>query len=247
MGREGAIDFSVFCDILNKKGPCLERCYKGELYMEIIVNPKELPTPEEIRKKWQNIVNILIRIMKVPVALVMKVDFPSFTVLQSADSQENPFKTGQEFKLPAGIYCEKTMECKGKLLIPNALNDPEWNKNPGIAAGMISYLGFPIFYPDKSIFGTLCVLDNKENTYSKDFEEIMLQFKEVIESHLTLLWQKITLENLLAQQRTNEKLLKEKIEIIEGVNKICVDHEIERVDLKKRIAQLEEDLKQARQ
>jgi GAF domain-containing protein len=135
---------------------------------------------------------------------------------------------------------------KDKLLIPNALKDPEWDKNPSIAAGMISYLGFPIFYPDKDVFGTLCVLDKKENPYSKDFEEIMLQFKEIIESHLELIWQKLTLENLLARQRITESQLKEKLEAIEGINKICVNREIEIIELKRKIAKLEEDLKQAR-
>ncbi len=215
--------------------------------MEKIIAPKDVPIPQEIRNKWQNIVNILTRIMKVPAALIMRVDFPSFTVFQSADSPENPFKANQEFKLPAGIYCEKTMGRKDRLLIPNALKDPEWDNNPGIAAGMISYLGFPIFYPDKNVFGTLCVLDNKENAYSKDYEEIMLQFKEIIESHLMLLWQKLTLENLLAQQRITERQLEEKIEAIEGINKICVNREIEIIELKKKTAKLEEDLKQARQ
>lgn len=214
--------------------------------MEIIVSPKEIPIPQEIRNKWQSIVNILTRVMNVPVALIMRVEFPSFTVFQSADSHENPFKAGQEFKLPAGVYCEKTMARKDKLLIPNALKDPEWDKNPSITAGMISYLGFPIFYPDKDIFGTLCVLDNKENAYSKDFEEVVSQFKDIIESHLTLLWQKLTLENMLAQQRINEKQLQEKIETIEGINKICVHREIEIIELTKKITKLEEELKQAR-
>ncbi|MDD5156380.1 MAG: GAF domain-containing protein [Candidatus Omnitrophica bacterium] len=214
--------------------------------MEPTINPKDVPIPQEIRDKWQNIVNILTRIMKVPAALIMKVEFPSFTVFQSADSEGNPFRAGQEFTLPAGIYCEKTMRTQRKNLIPNALKDPEWDKNPSIATGIISYLGFPIFYPDKNIFGTLCVLDNKENAYSRDFEEIMSQFKEIIESHLTLLWQKLELEDLLAQQKIIERELKDKIKEVEGINKICIDQELRMVGLKAKIAKLEEELKQAR-
>ena len=213
--------------------------------MEPAIDPKDVPIPEEIRKKWQNIVNILVKILKVPVALVMKVEFPHFTVFQSADSQGNPFKAGQDFMLPAGIYCEKTMEHKDKLLIPNALKDPAWSKNPSIEAGLISYLGFPVLYPNKRIFGTLCVLDNKENTYSKDYEEIMLQFKEIIESHLELLWQKIMLEKLIEQQKVIEEQMKNKIEAIERFNKICVDRELRVVELKEKIVKLEDELKQA--
>jgi hypothetical protein len=81
--------------------------------MEIIIAPKDLPIPQEIRNKWQNIVNILLRIMKIPTALIMRVDFPTFTVFQAGDSPENPFKAGQDFKLPAGIYCEKNHGTQG--------------------------------------------------------------------------------------------------------------------------------------
>lgn len=214
--------------------------------MEPIINPKDVAIPQEIRDKWQNIVNILIRVMKVPVALIMRVDFPSFTVFQAGDSDENPFKADQEFKLPAGIYCEETMKRKEKVLIPNALKDPKWDKNPSISAGIISYLGFPIFYPNQNIFGTLCVLDNKENAYSRDYEEVMLQFKEIIESHLTLLWQKLMLENLIARQKITEKQLKDRIEEVEGINKVCIDREIKMMELKEKIEKLEEGLKQAR-
>ena len=214
--------------------------------MEIIIDPKDVPIPQEIRSKWQNIVNILTRLMKVPVALIMKVDYPSFAVFQSSDSNDNPFKADQEFTLPAGIYCEKTMESKEKLLIPNALKDREWEKNPSIEAGLISYLGVPIFYPNKKVFGTLCVLDKKENAFSRDYEEVMFQFKEIVESHLALLWQNLMLEKLIEQQRNTERQLVEKIEIVQGIDKICVNRQMEVIELKQKMAILEEALKEAR-
>jgi GAF domain-containing protein len=198
--------------------------------MNHTINAKDITIPDEIRQKWQNIVNILTKVMKIPVGLIMRVEGPSFTVFQSSDSEGNPFKVDQAFTLPAGIYCEKTMKTKEKNLIPNALKDPEWDKNPSIAAGLISYLGFPIFYPDKNIFGTLCVLDKKENPFSADFEAIMSQFKDIVEAHLALIWQK--------------KLLEEKINEIETLNKMCMDRELKMVELKDKIAKMEAELKQ---
>jgi GAF domain-containing protein len=212
--------------------------------METTINPKDIPVPQEIRDKWQNIVNILTKVMHIPVGLIMRVDGTSFKVLQSSNSEGNPFKIDQEFTLPAGIYCEKTMKTQQKNLIPNALKDPEWDKNPSIAAGLISYLGFPIFYPDKNIFGTLCVLDKKENSFSADFEEVMSQFKEIIESHLTLIWQKKLLENTLAQQKATEEELKNKIKEIEEFNRVFVNRELKMTELKEKITKLEEAVRQ---
>jgi len=214
--------------------------------MDIIIDPKTVPIPLEVRNKWQNIVNILTRIMQVPSALIMKVDYPAFTVYQASDSPENPFKPDQEFTLPAGVYCEKTMESKDVNLIPNALKDPEWDKNPSIGIGLISYLGVPIFYPNKKVFGTLCVLDKKENAYTRDYKEIMLQFKDIIESHLMLLWQNSLLENTLARQKDIERQLTEKMKIIEEMDKIYAKRQLETIPLKKKIDVLEEELRKAR-
>jgi hypothetical protein len=49
---------------------------------------------------------------------------------------------------------------------------------------MISYLGFPILWPDKTPFGTICVLDNKSNSYSGKYRRLIEQFRDTIESHL---------------------------------------------------------------
>src|SRR5260370_33272510 len=49
---------------------------------------------------------------------------------------------------------------------------------------MISYLGFPIAWPDGHIFGTICVLDNKRNEYSEPYRKLLLQFREVLQADL---------------------------------------------------------------
>jgi len=37
----------------------------------------------------------------------------------------------------------RAMATRNELLVPNALKDPEWDHNPDIEFGMISYLGLP--------------------------------------------------------------------------------------------------------
>lgn len=122
--------------------------------------------PEYMLQKWQNIVNILAKIIQVPAALIMKVEPPYIEVFRSSESKHNPYKIGDKEKLP-GLYCETVINTKEKLLVPNALKNKKWNKNPDIKLGMISYLGFPILWPNDEVFGTICVLDNKENKYNK--------------------------------------------------------------------------------
>src|SRR4029077_12070362 len=69
-------------------------------------------------------------------------------------------------------------------LVPDALLEEQWKSNPDIKLGMISYLGFPIAWPDGHIFGTICVLDNKRNEYSEPHRKLLLQFREVLQADL---------------------------------------------------------------
>ena len=142
----------------------------------------------EIIHSWKKIVDTMAEIIHVPSALIMKVDHPYIKVFSASASKSNPYKVGQK-ELLAGLYCEEVIKRKEKLLVPNALKDKKWHKNPDIKLGMISYLGFPILWPDGEVFGTICVLDSKENRYEKRFEDLILRFKELAESQLYQLYQ----------------------------------------------------------
>ena len=49
---------------------------------------------------------------------------------------------------------------------------------------MISYLAFPILWPNEDIFGTLCILDSKETPYTDEHNNILTQLKVYIEDYL---------------------------------------------------------------
>jgi len=145
----------------------------------------DIKIPDGIVQKWQRTVDLLAELLDVPAALIMRVDPPYIEVFRASSNENNPYRVGEKDKLE-GLYCETVIKTDDKLLIPNALNDKEWENNPDIKKGMISYLGFPIKWPDGSFFGTLCVLDNQENSYDNRNEEILKEFKELIETHLNL-------------------------------------------------------------
>src|ERR1700719_1720235 len=143
-----------------------------------------MQVPSEIVGKWQGIVDLLAEIMRVPSALVMKVEPPNITVFVSSESKGNPYEQDEVSSLNTGLYCETVMKTRQPLLVPDALVEEEWKSNPDIKLGMISYLGFPIEWPDGHIFGTICVLDNKRNEYSEPYRKLLLQFREVLQADL---------------------------------------------------------------
>lgn len=142
---------------------------------------KELPLI--IMEKWQNITNILSDIMHIPAALIMYTENEYMEVLVSSQSEGNPYHPGDKDEW-SGLYCQTVITSQQELLVPNALKDKNWDHNPDLRLGMISYLGYPINYPDQKPFGTICVLDRKENTYSTTYKHLLLQFKDVIEDDL---------------------------------------------------------------
>jgi PAS domain S-box-containing protein len=143
--------------------------------------------PAEIVKKWQEIVDLLAEIVRVPSALIMQVEPPNIKVFVSSDSEENPYESDETAPLNTGLYCETVMKTRQPLLVPDALQDEKWKSNPDIKLGMISYLGVPISWPDGEIFGTICVLDSKMNAYSKLFLRLLLQWRDVLQADLRTL------------------------------------------------------------
>ena len=134
---------------------------------------------------WQSLLDIMALKYIIPAALIMKIDLPDIEVFLSSKSRGNPYKTGDsECLLGSGLYCERVIKTKSKLLIPNALTDAEWDKNPDVKLGMISYVGFPILYPNGEVFGTICMLDSKDNSYEEEPSKALEQFREYIESYL---------------------------------------------------------------
>ncbi len=146
--------------------------------------PHGVQVPSEIVEKWQEIVDLLAEIMEVPSALIMRVEPPNIEVFVSSESKANPYHPHEIACLNTGLYCETVMSTRKPLLVPDALQDEEWKSNPDIKLGMVSYLGFPISWPDGEIFGTICVLDNKRNEYSELYRKLLRQSREVLQADL---------------------------------------------------------------
>ena len=131
----------------------------------------DVDVPPAIMQNWQSIVDIMAEIISVPAGLIMRFSKSDIEVFLASQSAGNPYHPGdREHLWGSGLYCETVIKAKEKLLVPNALVDKEWKKNPDIKRKMISYLGFPILLPDGRPFGTICVIDNKANLYSKTYE-----------------------------------------------------------------------------
>lgn len=146
--------------------------------------------PPEILGNWQRIVDLLANIMHVPSAVVTQLEPPDgacYRTVAGNASPANPFPAGQSFGMDIGTFCETVINNRAPLLVANALVDDAWKQAPETRVGMISYLGYPVLWPDGRVFGTICVLDDKANSYSDRYQELLAYCRDVLQGDLETL------------------------------------------------------------
>ncbi len=176
----------------------------------------QLDITEDMKNKWQNIITIMAKILNVPAGLIMRIVDSDITVFLSSKTENNPYTPGaKEHFEDSGLYCETVIKTNKMLLVSNALSDEHWKNNPDVKLNMISYLGFPITLPDKTPFGTICVLDNKENKYSDLYKDLIASFRDTIARDIELLYSNHSLHENNSKLNT---LLAEKETILKEVH-----------------------------
>src|SRR5260370_30369162 len=108
-----------------------------------------IQVPSEIVRKWQEVVDVLAEIMRVPSASIMRVEPPHIKVFVSSTSEGNPCEPGS---VDTGPYCATVMKGRQPLLVPDARANEAWTSNPHVKLGMISYMDVPISLHDGHMF-----------------------------------------------------------------------------------------------
>ncbi len=160
----------------------------------------------EIINKWQSLIDVTAKIVNIPSALIMKLNENTIEIFLKSQTDGNPYEVGEKTELIYGLYCETVIGTQKKLLVPDATKSFVWkDNNPDIDLNMISYLGFPINWPNNDVFGTICLLDNKENDYSKNYEDLLLKIKQHFETDLKLLVDNQELKEIKAKAEASEE------------------------------------------
>lgn len=177
--------------------------------------------PHAMLEEWQRVVDLAAEAVDVPASLIMKTEPPDHTVLVSSETRGNPYEVGASFKLNSKLYCYAVLQTGNELVVPNAHDDPGWHDNQDMEHGMSFYIGYPLAWPDGTLFGTICVLDSRDNEKARACRRLLQEFRHVIESDLALLME-------VARRQRAEKRLRKTLE-----------------DLESRVAERTRDLSQA--
>jgi len=205
------------------------------------VTAQKPPIPDDVIAKWQRIVDLLAAVMDVPARLVMRAAPPDHLVLVSSDSAGNPYVPGMAFRLHTGLYCDAVMDNRRALLVRDATREPEWSTNPDLDHGMTFYLGYPLTWPDGSIFGTICVLDGHDNDRAIRYGQLLGEFSHVIDGDLALLVEMAGRKLLLVELELAREELEARVAIrtseLTAANRRLTEreHELEDVNVALRV------------
>lgn len=172
--------------------------------------------------KWQFLVDQISATADVPAALIMHTRGQHHDVYIRSEGEENPYATGQSFRLHSKLYCFGVFENDGELCVEDAACDPRWNDNVDMEYGMSFYVGLPLKWPDGSPFGTICMLDRRRNKRALQFRDGLRQFCRIVEDDLALLAeieQRKDAEASLQQELQNrETLIAKRTQDLEDAN-----------------------------
>ena len=182
--------------------------------MEQVANQIEISS--KIVEIWQRIVDSMSTILSVPSVMINRLEPPDLAVFRSNISRKNPFPSGTRIPL-LGVYCESTARKKQKVQVEDARKDPVWAESPTAKAGIFSYLGFPVFWPDGDVFGTICAVDTKANKWLAPSDTLLQTVKDAVEAHLALA---VAMD---ASQRKNKELENAlgEVKTLRGLLPIC--------------------------
>lgn len=138
-------------------------------------------------KKWQTTVDLVAKLYEAPAVYIIQSTSKGYQVVIGNQNANNPYRSGELFAKDMKMFSAQVIKNAGPLYVNHATNMPEWQDNPLVKSHRVnSFLGVPIYWPDGSCFGTICVLDYAVTHYNRTFQELLWQFRDLVEGDLLL-------------------------------------------------------------
>jgi len=187
----------------------MEIYFMAQEYSNIVI-------PSRIIDIWQRIVDSISVLLPAPSVMINRLQPPELEVFLSNINRDNPFPSGTRMPI-LGIYCEITARSQQRLKVEDARKDAVWAESPTAKAGIFSYLGYPLFWPDGEVFGTICVVDTKENKWVEPSDTLLQTVKEAVEAHLAML----TTISEMEQKNIELEIALSEVKTLKGLLPIC--------------------------
>ena len=179
--------------------------------MQTTVSPAQtgqVLTLDHFVSHWQLMVDLLARQADVPCALINRMDGSQLVLQVTNSNGKHPFFASQTMPLQLNSYCANVLRTQKPLHVADARQLPEMHDNPTAALGLVFYHGYPLYWPDGHLFGTICILDYFNRPMDEHHTQLLQLFKEAIEGDLALFDQNVELQQQLQEEKNyNHQLM----------------------------------------
>jgi diguanylate cyclase (GGDEF)-like protein len=170
----------------------------------------EFPPEELDFAKWQRLVNMMAKLFDAASGVVVQYRKEAFNVVAASDNDNNFLQVNSSWPWDMKSFCRRIVETNQMLYIDDPKASEQWCCVPPVSEGPVrSYLGYPLYWPDGSIFGSFCVIDTKPTDYPQPLIEMLGQLKLIVESELKHVVDTQNIKSLLAEKVRNEAVLKQ--------------------------------------
>ncbi len=181
--------------------------------------------------KWQQLVNMMAELFDAASGVIVQYRQETFNVVATSSNEDNFLRVNASWPWDIKSFCRRIVETNDKLYVNNAASDEEWACAPPVSDGPVrSYLGYPLYWPNGSLFGSFCVIDTKPTNYPEPLNKMLGQLKLIVESELRHVSNILETKALLAEKIEQEQQLK-KLALYDQLTK-CANRNLltERID-----------------
>lgn len=135
--------------------------------------------------RWQNMADLLVNYFCAQAVIITQKENDQCKLLISSRSKCDVDDHAAEI-IGSNQYCKSVIKTLQRCLSDKVQTIINQGDNLKFGPEIVTYLGYPIRFPDHRVFGTICVFDNKENHLLLKQEQMLLQIRDIIESDLAL-------------------------------------------------------------
>ncbi|MGH7003807.1 MAG: hypothetical protein ACREIP_07655, partial [Alphaproteobacteria bacterium] len=152
---------------------------------------RALAIPPRLFERWQEHADLLAELVGAPAALIRIAEADAVVVAVASRSDGNPYAPGESMAR-GGLYCEIALDLRREIALSDAVGvdaggDDRLRRCAAREHGMPAYMGSPIFRPDGTAFGTLCVLDRVPRHFESRYRRLLLKFRDAIQADVAAL------------------------------------------------------------
>ncbi len=155
--------------------------------------------------KWQQTADLMAELFDASCGAIVQLHDGQFNVIKTSGNEDNFLSQNDSWSWNITSFCRYMIENDTDLYINKAIEHEYWRNVPPVAEGQVrSYCGVPLYWPDGTPFGSICVIDTKETSYNVTMSRLLEQLARLITSDLKMFEDFQALQDLaLTDELTN--------------------------------------------